>query len=296
MNFCWVGTVRILALAGAVWLAPIGKLLAAPFLGMVVFGDSLSDTGNVPSSPPYFEGRWSNGPLYVDHLAARLGLPAPVASSAGGSNYARFDATTVDVAAQTAEYLGGHVPGGDELFVIYAGANDFFSAQLDPAVPAANVADQITALATAGATQFLVPNLPPLGQVPAARKTIFSALLNDLTTRYNQELATRLTGLEAGLGITIFTLDVFAFTQQALADPAAFGLSNVTDPALDEDTQIVVPNPEEYLFWDGAHPSATAHRALGELAAAAVPEPFSLVLCSAGIALMAVVVRHRRNA
>ena len=39
----------------------------APFDELIVFGDSLSDTGNVfisfgaPPSPPYFNGRFSNG-------------------------------------------------------------------------------------------------------------------------------------------------------------------------------------------------------------------------------------------
>lgn len=58
---------------------------------MYVFSDSTSDTGNVfnvttfanrldptipinPPSPPYYEGRYSNGPVWVDYLADDLGL------------------------------------------------------------------------------------------------------------------------------------------------------------------------------------------------------------------------------
>src|SRR6516165_9890966 len=43
------------------------------FRRLVVFGDSLSDTGNslflfgVPQ-PPYYNGRWSNGPNWVDYF------------------------------------------------------------------------------------------------------------------------------------------------------------------------------------------------------------------------------------
>src|ERR1043165_7474947 len=60
---------------------------AGPFRGVVVFGDSLSDSGNVfaatkpvlakaiPVSPPYFQGRFSNGPVWVAILAEQLGLP-----------------------------------------------------------------------------------------------------------------------------------------------------------------------------------------------------------------------------
>ena len=61
------------------------------FNKMYVFSDSISDTGNVfnltttanafapsipidPPSPPYYEGRYSNGPVWVDYLADDLGL------------------------------------------------------------------------------------------------------------------------------------------------------------------------------------------------------------------------------
>jgi phospholipase/lecithinase/hemolysin len=61
-----------------------------PFSKVYVFGDSLVDTGNVyiatsadpndpfptfPPSPPYYNGRHSNGPLWVEVMAAELGLP-----------------------------------------------------------------------------------------------------------------------------------------------------------------------------------------------------------------------------
>lgn len=60
-----------------------------------VFGDSISDTGNVflatdeaiPVSPPYFEGRFSNGPVWVERFAEALGLEArPILD--GGTNFA----------------------------------------------------------------------------------------------------------------------------------------------------------------------------------------------------------------
>lgn len=71
------------------------------YSGLVIFGDSLSDTGNVLSlttafgpapfpSYPGAEGRFSNGPSWTEHLAAGLGF----ASSAGPSNLL-FDGTNV---------------------------------------------------------------------------------------------------------------------------------------------------------------------------------------------------------
>ena len=55
---------------GLSWAGAASQLDAA-FSGLVLFGDSLTDVGNVyhqtfgisPQSPPYFQGRYSNGPL-----------------------------------------------------------------------------------------------------------------------------------------------------------------------------------------------------------------------------------------
>src|SRR5215469_5066295 len=65
---------------------------------IIVFGDSLPDTGNAfeatghrePASPPYFDGRFSNGPVWVEDFAASFGSrsirrfeAAPTMRSAG---------------------------------------------------------------------------------------------------------------------------------------------------------------------------------------------------------------------
>ncbi len=54
-----------------------------PFTEIVVFGDSDSDVGHgpprfgIPASPPYFNGRFSNGPVWVERLAELLEVPNP---------------------------------------------------------------------------------------------------------------------------------------------------------------------------------------------------------------------------
>ena len=103
----------------------------APFDEIIVFGDSLSDTGNVfissggPPSPPYFDGRFSNGPVTVERVADRLGLPAPSPSLIGGTNFARGGAETgpgfgsigtPNLGTQIGFFFGGgNTLDGDEL-------------------------------------------------------------------------------------------------------------------------------------------------------------------------------------
>src|SRR5262245_39269890 len=56
---------------------------AGHFTRLVVLGDSLSDTGAVfavtqgaaPASPPYYAGRFSNGPVWPEYLGAALSIP-----------------------------------------------------------------------------------------------------------------------------------------------------------------------------------------------------------------------------
>jgi phospholipase/lecithinase/hemolysin len=71
-------------------------LVSNPFSKLYVFGDSLSDQGNIFNitkfanslssqlpvipSAPYFEGRFSNGLVWIDYLSAGLGLPLQVSS------------------------------------------------------------------------------------------------------------------------------------------------------------------------------------------------------------------------
>jgi len=142
---------RILAaLAAAIFIASCGgsdddpPAQPALFQTTVVFGASLSDTGNVcptattpgcPPVPPYAPGRFSNGSLWVEVLASRYGA-AVTPSTQGGNNFARVGArtgvvpgagtvpgtapTTVSMAAQLDEYLlrASYVVSAQTLFVV----------------------------------------------------------------------------------------------------------------------------------------------------------------------------------
>ena len=76
---------------------------------VVVFGASLSDTGNVFAAsggktpgpaPYYFGGRWSNGPLWIENVAAEVGKTV-TRSSAGGTNFAYGGAKTCGITGVT---------------------------------------------------------------------------------------------------------------------------------------------------------------------------------------------------
>ena len=149
---------------------------------LVVFGDSLSDMGNgnnsaivsvIFSSPPYWQGRFSNGPVWIEHISDSYGLTttfgdatAPgdnraFGGSQTGQGYAYL--TLPNVGTQINNYLANvqsSFTNSDVIF-LWAGGNDFLYGTGNPDLISQNMASHIRALEAAGATRFVVANLPP---------------------------------------------------------------------------------------------------------------------------------------
>ena len=282
----------------------------AALLKVYAFGDSLSDSGNAyaitagvfPPSPPYAQ-RETNGPVAVEWLATQLGI-AFAPSVFGGTNYAVAGASTgtsnsvslaslsnTGMQSQIAAF-GSTAPVIDpqsSLFFVWGGTNDFLIALnnfQNPLVAAAqaitNLSTDIGLLASLGAKHFFVPNLPDFGTTPFGQ-AIDSALLSLISQGFNAALANALGNLETTLNIDIQEFDVYGLLHSVLANPSAFGFTNVTDPCFNGIT--VCPNPDQYLFWDSGHPSARAHQILGQAFFAALPVPSAVSEPNIGLLL-----------
>jgi phospholipase/lecithinase/hemolysin len=301
-------------------LSSAANAASTTFSNLYAFGDSLSDSGNAyivtggvfPPSPPYAQ-RLSNGPVAVEWLAADLGITRFGPSVAGGTNYAVGGAATdtrnssgLAIAQNTGiqsqvTLFASTRPAFDpatSLFFVWGGTNDFIIAAntgADLSATAAqavvNLTSDITQLANAGAQHFFVPNLPDLGLTVFGRSTD-PVGLSRLSQGFNASLASALAGLEANRALDITEFDVFSSLHRLVANPGAFGLTNVTDACFNDVTVCV--NPDQFLFWDTLHPTARVHRILGEeFYAALVPEPAPIILF--GIGLVALLVRQRRS-
>jgi phospholipase/lecithinase/hemolysin len=283
---------RRLAWIAVLTLSTLGiSARAESITGIVAFGDSLSDTGNtflaagIPPAP-YYQGHYSNGPIWLEYLAARLGVAAPTPSLAGGTDNAWGGAQTGDglsfmgtpnIGLQISTYLASHTLGSTQLITVWGGANDFLNAGVtDPSVPVAHLIGEITTLAAAGGKQFMVPNLPLLGDLPATN-TLPQAnrdALNYLTLTFDGMLHFQLNQLQNDLGITIHQLDVDSVFQNIIVNPSAYGLTNVTDSAIANG----VYSGQGYLFWDTVHPTTVVQELIGDTAFGMVPEPSSVTL------------------
>jgi phospholipase/lecithinase/hemolysin len=271
---------------------------------LVVFGDSLSDPGNayvltgmslVPPytdlipDHPYARGghHLSNGSTWIEQLATQMQLVQSVgpALRVPGvfSNYA-IDRTRacplspspshIDLSTQVGMFLGefGTAPS-DALYVLFAGANDVRDAlaNQDPEIiecALSLIYVNLMALIDAGARTFLVANVPNLGLVPAV-----AMLGEDIRTAatevsyfFNLQLEGILSGIEEASDgqVSFYRLDTFNLITQVSINPPDL---NVTDSCIDIFAGTVCAAANDYLFWDGIHPTVTGHALIAEEAA-----------------------------
>jgi phospholipase/lecithinase/hemolysin len=252
---------------------------SAPFSRLYVFGDSLSDTGNFfrhtgyPPAP-YFNGRFSNGALWVEQMAAGLQLPILPAN-----NYAVAGATTgrdnvnngmgglifPGLQDQVDAFQADHAlaDSEDALVVVWAGANDFFVALATDMPPEILISNGVyhTALAVvrlklSGANHLMVLNVPDLGVTPYVRELGAGPQVSQLCAAYNTVLSGALEALAAE-GIPTIQVDAFATLDAMAYQPADFGFTNVTQAFLS-----TTGNAGEFLFWDTVHPTSRGHTVL----------------------------------
>jgi phospholipase/lecithinase/hemolysin len=272
-------------------IAPENTLSHRDYNQIIVFGDSLSDTGNLFNAlgglfppPPYFQGRLSNGPLWIDDFAPTLGLqPSQVLNFAfAGATSGRVNVglTTaglnlpiqlpglLDEVDRFTTSLAGHSANPDALYVVWAGANDFLilpktpSAALDFILQGVeNVATAVTNLAQVGAQTIAVANLPNLGLAPLANQQNLVPEATLFSIAFNGVLERTLARLEGALGVDIVQVDTFSVSQAIAQRPSEFGLTNITDPLI---RQTLPVNPQGFFFWDDFHPTTAVHQLIAD--------------------------------
>lgn len=323
-------TVIAAAIATLIAFGPVSAGTIGSFTDFVVFGDSLSDPGNLERlllertgeripSPVAVNGRFSNGPVWSEHVAGdfarrnrfteNLAFIGANAAADGPANpsFGGLQSLIPSVEAQVALFAQrrpslGHRP----IASLLGGANDLFFGGIgspDVVAVASNaahaVADSALALRAIGFRDVLLWQLPDPGRTPAYAlfEPELTADASLGTAIFNDTLRRRIAGLRAA-GLEVETIDLGRFFNQLLADPQRFNVSDVTLPCVfpsigaaavfGQAAQTCSPSvAEERAFWSDVHPNAVIHEGIAGLVrdrVAPVPLPVPALLLLAGIA------------
>ena len=289
------------ALLSALMLCFSTLVSATTLNKMVVFGDSLSDNGNLYAymkqqvpSPPYFEGRFSNGPVWAELLVSSY---FPTDSNAHLLDYAYAGAGVIDddeslfsLRNELNSYLLAHQNAFDpnNLYVVWMGASNYLTvpSDIEQSVNEVNLGIKagLQKLAEKGAKYVLVMNLPDLGHIPAAREYNEVSDLTMLSAQHNQQLLENVNALTKGFPLVKWLyFDVGSAFNEILTNPMANGFTNIMDTCYEASTDGLNSHSilkiaasirvnsahsacDGFLFFDPVHPSALAHRIISERA------------------------------
>lgn len=269
------------------------------FPALYAFGDSLSDAGNIGvlslgilPAATYSDGRFTNGNVWVQDLAQKLGLPAVKPSLTGGTDYAyggaqtgtnpTHAATPTDLPSQLSQFVKNvPTPSPNALYTVWAGSNDLLGIARSTETPAqqqasvqqvvTNETQFINGLIAHGAKNLVVMDVPDLGKTPSQLASPASdAASSSLAQQFNASLGTALQAIVASGAASIDYVDTYGLLDTAIANPAAYGFTNVNQPLwtgdfIDSNSgKLAAAGPAQsgYLFFDGLHPTAAGHSLL----------------------------------
>jgi phospholipase/lecithinase/hemolysin len=240
-------TNKLLKLLGSIALACVPLSINAatfPYNNIIFFGDSLTDNGNmysktlkyVPKSPPYYVGRFSNGPTWAELVAKHYKDSNQVTSDnyGFGGSTAYFHNPVKGYIPYTLKmainsYLTSYVwsDKSHTLYSIWIGGNDYFygAKKVDDATTKVidSIHGSIEKLINRGGKYFLLMNLPDLAQTPYGRASENQANITELVLEHNRKLAIMVEKLQQKHpSITIRLYDMYSDYVTLNKDPEVF--------------------------------------------------------------------------
>jgi len=253
----------------------------AAFTSLYIFGDGLSTTTD-PGAPggPYFYGqRWSNGRVWVEVLAQRLGLTYDT-----NKNNSYYYHTSSDLVTEIKSFSAPSDVTNDLFIVWVCNADTFDAAQVpdnsNQWVVANNLSQTnhlqiITNLYAKGVRTLILPNAVDISKIPAFNASSLTNVMRNGCVDYNTKFSNTIIQARALCpSLTIYTLDFFTLLNNVLTNAAFYGLTNVlssrgfsidayNDPSIHN---LTLNGPgTNYIFWDPQDPTAKFHAVIADI-------------------------------
>ncbi len=189
----------------------------SPFNRIVLFGDSLSDNGNLylfdfgflPKSPPYFNGRFSNGIAWSDYVMQYYLHQYAVTLdnyAIGGQTiifhnpFDGYNPYTFTLSLNSYLLHSIFSERSSTLFVIWLGANDYYSGISDTDQITTKVVNSLKSdienLIYHGGMNFLIINMPNLSLTPRGLIREDHDLANVVSLLHNSKLDAAVTDIQ----------------------------------------------------------------------------------------------------
>lgn len=272
---------------------------------VVVFGDSLSDMGNLydymkhqlPVSPPYYKGRFTNGPVWIEllmnyyHLNTREGRLLNYAFGGAGVIADEYeDDLFFTLATEINSYFVATHNQTDEhaLYIIWIGSNNYLANPDNPQriLHDVDIGIQrgLQQLVDKGAKHIMIVNVPDLGKTPMAIDYGITNELTDLSNQHNEIIRKNIVEWQKNYPeVQWIYYDINQLFEEVTRNPSRFGFTNITGTCYEQAAEEykghnvlqIVGNIKEsikkkacqgYLFFDPVHPSAAAHVFMAERA------------------------------
>lgn len=289
---------------------------AGDYEELIVFGDSLSDTGNLASVSvnfpfPFFQNRISDGPVIVDFLATELGFTADASKhsngSSGGNNFAVAGGNIVgndieDLASQVSAFLerSSGKANVKALYFVMMGGNDLRDVRSETSSLLASdkinatrdqLMTQLNRLYDAGARAFLIPNVANVGRIPETLERLSNepgivARAQQYVNLYNQRLSLELNIFANRPGVSLRLFDLFSEFERITTNAEALGFTQtevgcftLDDFSFHSDC-LLGTRFDRFVFFDNLHPTTKTNKLVGDVIVNFIP-PFPTIVDSA---------------
>ena len=290
-DFAWGGAGVLTDSPGSV--IPVKNCPAPPFSNVCVIGSApvptLTDQINT-----YLAGKptINSHALYSIWGGANDILYAATSVQANTIAQQLIAANTVGLSPAAAQQVAANITALVEGVAQVSTLETAAQAQANIAAAAQKEVQLIGQLQGAGVKNMLVFNLPNIGLTPDAAEegASVAASLTVLSQTFNSQLNTGL----GQLGKGIIPVNAYGLLSEAIANPQAFGFTNVTTPACGVGSSSVQCGPQgsglpytyapgtnlTYVFADGVHPTTGADMMLTQYVLSILQAPAQVSLLS----------------